>query len=57
VSSDSGQVFNFSLDQFRKQCLLNGLDEIGLTLLQSEKIKQYEIEREKSQPWVYGAIK
>jgi 3-isopropylmalate/(R)-2-methylmalate dehydratase small subunit len=57
VSSDSGQVFNFALDQFRKQCLLNGLDEIGLTLMQTEKIKQYEIEREKSHPWVYGAIK
>lgn len=57
VTSDSGQIFNFSLDQFRKQCLLEGLDEIGLTLMQSEKIKQYEIEREKSQPWVYGAIK
>ncbi|MDA0796544.1 MAG: 3-isopropylmalate dehydratase small subunit [Proteobacteria bacterium] len=57
VSSDSGQIFNFSLDQFRKQCLLNGLDEIGLTLMQTEKIKQYEIEREKSHPWVYGAIK
>ncbi|MDE0746490.1 MAG: 3-isopropylmalate dehydratase small subunit [Porticoccaceae bacterium] len=57
VTSDSGQIFNFSLDQFRKQCLLEGLDEIGLTLTQSEKIKQYEIEREKSQPWVYGAIK
>ena len=57
VTSDSGQILNFSLDQFRKQCLLEGLDEIGLTLTQSEKIKQYEIEREKSQPWVYGAIK
>jgi 3-isopropylmalate/(R)-2-methylmalate dehydratase small subunit len=57
VSSDSGQVFNFALDKFRKQCLLNGLDEIGLTLMQTEKIKQYEIEREKSHPWVYGAIK
>jgi 3-isopropylmalate/(R)-2-methylmalate dehydratase small subunit len=57
VTSDSGQVFNFSLDQFRKQCLIEGLDEIGLTLMQADKIKQYEIEREKSQPWVYGAIK
>jgi 3-isopropylmalate/(R)-2-methylmalate dehydratase small subunit len=57
VTSDSGQVFNFSLDQFRKQCLLAGLDEIGLTLIQADKIRQYEVEREKAHPWVYGAIK
>ena len=38
VTSDSGQVFNFSLDQFRKQCLLTGLDEIGLTLIQADKL-------------------
>ncbi|HIG66962.1 MAG TPA: 3-isopropylmalate dehydratase small subunit [Porticoccaceae bacterium] len=57
VTSDSRQVFNFSLDQFRKQCLLTGLDEIGLTLIQADKIRQYEVEREKAHPWVYGAIK
>ena len=57
VTSDSGQVFNFSLDQFRKQCLLAGLDEIGLTLIQADKIRQYEVERKKAHPWVYGAIK
>ncbi|MBT5797045.1 MAG: 3-isopropylmalate dehydratase small subunit [Porticoccaceae bacterium] len=57
VTSDSGQVFNFSLDQFRKQCLLTGLDEIGLTLIQADKIRQYEVERKKAHPWVYGAIK
>ena len=57
VTSDSGQVFKFSLDQFRKQCLLTGLDEIGLTLIQADKIRQYEVEREKAHPWVYGAIK
>jgi len=57
VTTGSGQIFNFSLDQFRKQCLLKGLDEIGLTLMQSDKIKRYEFEREKSHPWVYGAIK
>ena len=57
VTSDSGQVFKFSLDQFRKQCLLTGLDEIGLTLIQADKIRQYEVERGKAHPWVYGAIK
>ena len=57
VMTDSGKVFSFDLDEFRKECLLSGLDEIGLTLTSSDLIKEYEIEREKQHPWVFGAIK
>jgi len=57
VTTDSGKVFSFELDEFRKECLLSGLDEIGLTLTSSDRIKEYEIEREKQHPWVFGAIK
>jgi 3-isopropylmalate/(R)-2-methylmalate dehydratase small subunit len=57
VTTDSGKVFSFDLDEFRKECLLSGLDEIGLTLTSSDLIKEYEIEREKQHPWVFGAIK
>ncbi|MDG1322392.1 MAG: 3-isopropylmalate dehydratase small subunit [Porticoccaceae bacterium] len=57
VTTDSGKVFSFELDEFRKECLLTGLDEIGLTLTSSDLIKEYEIEREKQHPWVFGAIK
>ena len=57
VMTDSGKVFSFDLDEFRKECLLSGLDEIGLTLTSSDLIKEYEIEREKQHPWVCGAIK
>lgn len=57
VTTDSGKVFSFELDEFRKECLLIGLDEIGLTLTSSDLIKEYEIEREKQHPWVFGAIK
>lgn len=57
VTTDSGKVFSFELDKFRKECLLIGLDEIGLTLTSSDLIKEYEIEREKQHPWVFGAIK
>ena len=57
VTTDSGKVFSFELDEFRKECLLSGLDEIGLTLTSSDLIKEYEIEREKQHPWVFGAIK
>ena len=57
VTTDSGKVFSFELDEFRRECLLSGLDEIGLTLTSSDLIKEYEIEREKQHPWVFGAIK
>jgi len=57
VTTDSGKIFRFELDEFRKECLLSGLDEIGLTLTSSDLIKEYEIEREKLHPWVFGAIK
>ena len=57
VTTDSEHVFNFDLDNFRKQCLLKGLDEIGLTLQDSEAIKAYEKARLQQHPWVFGAIK
>ena len=50
-------LFSFELDEFRKECLLNGLDEIGLTLKEADAIKQYETERAAQHPWVFGAIK
>jgi 3-isopropylmalate/(R)-2-methylmalate dehydratase small subunit len=57
VTTDSGYVFNFDLDNFRKECLLKGLDEIGLTLQDAETIKAYENARLQQHPWVFGAIK
>ena len=57
VTTDSGQIFSFELDEFRKECLLNGLDEIGLTLQDADRIKHYEAERAAQHPWVFGVIK
>lgn len=57
VSTDSGHVFSFTLDGFRKECLLNGLDEIGLTLKEAAVIKRYEANRAVQHPWVFGVIK
>lgn len=57
VSTDGGQIFEFEIDGFRKQCLLEGLDEIGLTLNNTDKIKKYEQDRMAAHPWVFGAIK
>ena len=42
VTTPSGQVLNFEIDAFRKHCLLNGLDDIGLTLEHEEKISAFE---------------
>jgi len=50
-------LFHFEIDDFRKHCLLEGLDEIGLSLQSSEAIKAYETQRAAQHPWVFGAIK
>ena len=57
VISPSGAEFDFEIDQFRKDCLVQGLDEIGLTLQSEQAIKAYEETRAAEQPWVFGAIK
>ena len=44
VRTVSGEIFQFEIDDFRKRCLLEGLDEIGLTLGKAETIKGYEPE-------------
>ena len=52
ITAPDGSVIAFDVDAFRKYCLLNGLDDIGLTLQRAEKIEQFEIARAKSQPWL-----
>jgi len=54
VTTPSGQVFTFEVDDFRKHCLLNGLDDIGLTLQQADKIKAYEEKRKQEAPWLFA---
>ncbi len=53
----AGSVYRFEIDAFRKHCLLNGLDDIGLTLENAEAIRAFEAQQKKSSPWLYGAIK
>ncbi|MGB2102816.1 MAG: 3-isopropylmalate dehydratase small subunit [Porticoccaceae bacterium] len=57
VVRPNGESFEFDIDQFRKDCLIKGLDEIGLTLQSAQAIKDYEKARAETQPWVFGAIK
>jgi 3-isopropylmalate/(R)-2-methylmalate dehydratase small subunit len=51
---DGSRTFRFEVDAFRKYCLLNGLDEIGLTLRHADKIRAFEERREAEQPWLFG---
>ena len=53
VTFPSGESYQFEVDPFRKHCLLNGLDEIGLTLQHADKIKEFEINRKNEQPWLF----
>ena len=57
VIRPNGESFDFEIDEFRKDCLVQGLDEIGLTMQSADAIKEYEKTRQASQPWVFGAIK
>jgi len=52
-----GKTYSFEVDGFRKHCLWNGLDDIGLTLQKEAKIKQYEDKFKQIKPWLYeGAL-
>ncbi len=53
VTTPGGESFGFDVDAHRKYCLLNGLDDIGLTLQQADKIKAYEERRKMEAPWLF----
>jgi len=55
VLRSNGESFDFDIDPFRKMCLINGLDKIGLTLKNVNKITAFEKERSISYPWLDGA--
>ncbi|OVZ57762.1 3-isopropylmalate dehydratase small subunit [Pigmentiphaga sp. NML080357] len=52
VTTPAGRELSFNIDSFRKYCMLNGLDEIGLTLRHADKIKAFEQKRLAAQPWL-----
>ena len=53
VTMPDGEVVGFQVDAFRKHCLINGLDDIGLTLQHAEEIRAYETRRRKEAPWLF----
>jgi 3-isopropylmalate/(R)-2-methylmalate dehydratase small subunit len=54
VLTPHGKSYPFAIDAFRKHCLVNGLDEIGLTLTHVDEIKAFEARRRAEQPWLFG---
>ncbi len=54
VTTVSGQALSFEIEAFRKHCLLEGLDEIGLTLAYADEIRGYEDRRRQQAPWLFA---
>ena len=54
VVKPDGEEWEFEVDPFRKDCLLNGWDDIGLTLRHADKIRAFEARRRIEQPWLFG---
>jgi len=52
-TTDASLAMHFTIDPFRKHCLLNGLDEIGLTLRHADKIRAFETQRKAQHPWYF----
>jgi 3-isopropylmalate/(R)-2-methylmalate dehydratase small subunit len=56
IVKPQGEEIPFQVEEFRKYCLLNGLDDIGLTLRQADKIKAFEAERLAAKPWLHHTL-
>ncbi len=56
VVKPDGEEFTFEVQAFRRYCLLNGLDDIGLTLRQADKIRQFEAQRLAEKPWLAKSL-
>jgi len=54
ITTPSGKTYKFEVDAFRKHCLLNGLDDIGLTMQHQDSIKAFETKHRAAQPWLFN---
>lgn len=57
ISTSSGLDYDFYIDEFHRNCLLNGLDDIGLTLKEEDKIQEFEDSLSKDKPWILAGTK
>ena len=53
ITRPNGAVLGFTIDEFRRDCLLNGLDDIGLTMQKVDRIDAFEVRQREQQPWLY----
>ena len=53
IIKPDGSVITFEVDAFRRHCLLEGLDDIGLTLQHADDIRAYEARRQQTAPWLF----
>lgn len=53
VTTPDGEQFSFEIDPFRKNCLVQGLDDIGLTLQHADEIRAFEARHQSAQPWLF----
>jgi 3-isopropylmalate/(R)-2-methylmalate dehydratase small subunit len=56
IRTPSGEEISFEVDSFRKHCLLNGLDDIGITLQDADAIRAFEKQWQQKSPWLFDAI-
>ena len=54
IVKPDGEELQFDVDAFRKECMVNGWDDIGLTLRHADKIRAFEAQRKFEQPWLFG---
>ncbi|WP_223420995.1 3-isopropylmalate dehydratase small subunit [Tateyamaria pelophila] len=52
VTTSDGEVFSFEVDSFKKHCLMEGLDDIGLTMAKADSINTFEAQAAQARPWV-----
>ena len=57
IVTPSGEEIAFEVDAFRKHCLINGLDDIGLTLESADAIRAFESRWQETSPWLFGSLK
>jgi 3-isopropylmalate/(R)-2-methylmalate dehydratase small subunit len=57
IETPSGEIIPFEVDEFRKHCLLNGLDDIALTLEHADAIRAYEQRWRQASPWLFDVIR
>jgi 3-isopropylmalate/(R)-2-methylmalate dehydratase small subunit len=54
VTTPGGESFRFEIDPFRKHCIMNGFDDIGLTLTHADEIRTFEEKHKQAQPWLFA---